>query len=153
MVQQTLQTDTLSELRLMLSRGASLPGDWQVQLTAIQAEVASRLEINAASSDAWFRELSNVLCEPEIPSAGLQRVDILISLAWYFEEAGDHEYGLRLTEFALKIAERADALSLKRRVLNSLGGLHNRGRNVAEATVALVQSLHLAEQLGDRLGR
>ena len=141
----------LDELSEVIARGES--SECELRVLAIQSEVRARLDQNPTESQDWFRHLARVLVNKDVTVAAPQRIDTLILLAWWFEEAEQRAYGIHLLRGAIEIADATGALSSKRRVLNSLGGLYNRAKNAAESTVSFVESLELAEKLGDRVGR
>jgi HD-GYP domain-containing protein (c-di-GMP phosphodiesterase class II) len=125
---------------------------WETSLNAIQSEVRKRLKAPGPSAD-WLHKLGEAFLELDSARAAPQQIDILILLTEWYEDNLDRRFVLRILEHALEITSKAGALASKRRVLNALGSVHNRMRNIADATVCYARALQLAEEIGDRVGR
>jgi putative two-component system response regulator len=129
------------------------PIDWDSTLTSLQREVRERLSFEARVDESWIRDVADRMLQMQSSTSVFLQVDIMILLSDWYEDRRDRRFALRLLEGARDVAAGVNALSAKRRALNTLGTFHNRGKNTADAMTCYAEALQIAEQLGDRLGR
>lgn len=126
---------------------------YRSHLSSLEQEIRARLANPRPSNQVWFSELGQALLKSRTPWAlDLQAELLLLAVQWQYGQRRSH-CARTLAQKAFELAVRADALSLQRRALSNLGIIHIYDRNLAEATVCLVQAFGIADRLGDRIGK
>jgi putative two-component system response regulator len=143
-------TSKLDELRADLAGADPLRAE--LTLSEVFCEARRLLQSGEPWREHGYR-LGKLLLTVETAHVPALRADVLILLAEWCAHNADCPFAVLLLEHALHVTTAANALSSQRRVLNVLGAVHNRSKNVTEASVCFVKALKLTEQIGDRLGR
>lgn len=121
----------------------------------VELDSESRCHLGKDGSAAlhWFTTHAQDVLRSGPSNWPHEQVEVLLRFVlWHYKE-GQYETGLEFALRAVQISRDAGLTALLRRALNLLALICSRLGSVADATVWYIESLRIAEEIGDRGGK
>ncbi len=122
-------------------------------LSALERTTRYHLSLAGQPNPRWFSDLASALMGSRSEIGVELRVEILSLIVQWLYKEGRFEEGFPLAQKALALAVTSNAPALQRKAWNHIGILNIGMHSLTEATVCFVNSLAIANEIGDRVGK